>query len=426
MSSTRITDYATYISSRSAARKPSAVRALQPLLAIPGMISLGGGYPDTATFPFESVTMKLKTGETLEIGKEDMAKVLQYNATAGLPQLVSWLRDLQIHLHHPPLPASEWDICVTTGSQDGLAKAFEMLLEPGQPILVETPAYSGILAILRPAGVKIVEVPSDSDGLDPTQLRRILSSWPSDAGPRPRVLYTVPEGGNPTGNSTMWERKQEVYEVCAEYGVIILEDDPYYLLQFSDKPQPSYFSIDVDGRVLRFDSFSKVLSSGIRVGWCTGPKQLVERIVLHGQASNLHPSNLSQELVSSYLHHLGHVAYLEHARGVRDHYAHKRDLFLKAAEKHLGGPQPAAEWVNPKAGMFVWLKLVGVADSGKLVREKAVERKVLLLPGEEFIPSGRPTPFVRAAFSTATEEQMDEALRRLGELVRGEWQASAK
>ncbi|KAJ3337805.1 hypothetical protein HDU93_000480 [Gonapodya sp. JEL0774] len=436
MTSNRITDYAPFISKRSAARKPSAVRALQPLLAIPGMISLGGGYPDTATFPFESVSMKLKTGETLEIGKEDMAKVLQYNSTAGLPNLVTWLRDLQIILHKPPLADIEWDICVTTGSQDGLSKAFEMLLEPGDPVLMETPAYSGVLSILRPMGVQFVECPADSDGLNPSDLRRILSTWPSSKGPRPRVLYTVPEGGNPTGLSTTWERKKEVYSVCSEFGVIILEDDPYYLLQFCDPPKPSYLSIDGEGRVLRFDSFSKVLSSGIRVGWCTGPKPLIERIVLHGQvkarqewwcaatptkltafaivkASNLHPSNLSQQLVASYLAHLGHSAYLAHARTVRDHYSHKRDAFIRLAERHLGGANMAAEWVEPKAGMFVWLKLVGIKDSGKLVREKAVERKVLLLPGEEFIPNGGPTPYVRAAFSTASESQMDEALKRL-------------
>lgn len=119
----------------------------------------------------------------------------------------------------------------------------------------------------------ILDVDLDSHGVVPSKLREQLDNWPADKR-KPKVLYTVPVGGNPTGVSQTLERKREIYEIAREHDLLILEDDPYYYLQFGDKV-PSYFSMDVDGRVLRFDSMSKILSSGLRVGWATGPAELI-------------------------------------------------------------------------------------------------------------------------------------------------------
>ena len=119
----------------------------------------------------------------------------------------------------------------------------------------------------------LLDVDLDSHGVVPAKLREQLENWPADKR-KPKVLYTVPVGGNPTGVSQTLERKQEIYEIAREHDLLILEDDPYYYLQFGDKV-PSYFSMDVDGRVLRFDSMSKILSSGLRVGWATGPAELI-------------------------------------------------------------------------------------------------------------------------------------------------------
>jgi DNA-binding transcriptional MocR family regulator len=107
------------------------------------------------------------------------------------------------------------------------------------------------------------------------------------------MLYTVPVGGNPTGVSQTLERKKEIYDIAREHNLLILEDDPYYYLQFGDKV-PSYLSMDTDGRVLRFDSMSKILSSGLRVGWATGPAELVNvmnlvtQVLLHSLAPCSH------------------------------------------------------------------------------------------------------------------------------------------
>ncbi|KAJ3129428.1 hypothetical protein HK100_008648 [Physocladia obscura] len=414
-STTKITDYSRFISPRSARRAPSAIRSLAPLMSLPGMISLGGGNPNPAMFPYVGLSFQLRSGESITVPETELAQALQYSPTNGIPPLVKWLRDLQISEHSPPF-AGDFDVCVGNGSQDVLTKAFDMLLSEGDTLLCESPAYVGSLAYLRPIGCKFSDVPSDAEGLIPDALENVLANW-NDCATRPRVLYTVPIGGNPTGCSTTVERKKRIYKIAQKYNIIILEDDPYYYLQFGKKRAASYFSMDLDQRVLRFDSFSKILSAGVRVGWVTGPKLLVERIALHSQSSILHASGVSQLLVWKVLQHWGLDGFRAHTQDVSAFYEEKGIAFLRSAEHHLKG---LAEWVQPNAGMFVWIKLLGIDDSASLIKQKAVEKKVLLVPGFEFFPNPKTTPYVRASFSTATAEEIDIALARLAEIIREE------
>lgn len=180
--------------------------------------------------------------------------------------------------------------------------------------------------------------------------------------------------------------------------------------------------MDVDARVLRFDSFSKLLSSGLRLGWATGPRPLIERLTLHTQGSNLHSCGVSQALVAALFdewaaRHAGDaVAGFEvRMAEVAAFYQSRCQAFAAAAERHLTG---LATWTVPSAGMFVWLELLGIADTHALITEHAVSAKVLLVPGVSFMPCGSASPYVRAAFSTATAEEMDEALHRLAVLLR--------
>lgn len=260
--------------------------------------------------------------------------------------------------------------------------------------------------------------------MDPDALERVLREWDEarEGRRRPRVLLCCPTGSNPTGASLGIARKRRVYELARQYSLLILEDDPYHWLQFAEERTPSLLSMDVDGRVLRFDSFSKLLASGIRLGWATGPAPLVERLQLHTQASNLHTCGMSQALVAAIFdawaaRHGGDAVagFAAHMRGVADFYRQRRDVFVTSAERHLSG---LAEWSVPSAGMFVWLKLLGVDDAHALITEHAVAAKVLFVPGSSFMPCGSPSSHVRAAYSTATPEQIDEALSRLAALLK--------
>lgn len=182
---------------------------------------------------------------------------------------------------------------------------------------------------------------------------------------------------------------------------------------------PSYARLDRSGRVLRFDSLSKVLSAGMRLGWVSGPRPLLERLELHQQASTLHASGLSQALVALVLQTWGPEGWSSHVARVARYYAAQGQAASQAAQEHLGG---WAEWRTPEAGMFLWLKLRGVEDTRRLIEQDAVAAKVLLVPGAAFDPEeglegGARSSWVRAAFSTSTPEQMREAFRRLALLL---------
>ena len=193
---------------------------------------------------------------------------------------------------------------ITSGSQDGLCKTLEMMMRPGDNVLVEEFLYSGTLSIMNPYQPSYHVIKSDQHGMVPDSLRSVLSQWTpgSEELDSPKFLYINPTGANPTGELCIsfliliWkisgtllplDRRKEIYQLCSDYNLILLEDDPYYYLQFEEKNNrpPSFFSLDTEGRVVRFDSLSKVLSSGIRLGFVTGPKPLIDTIVLHMQVS---------------------------------------------------------------------------------------------------------------------------------------------
>uniref|UniRef100_A0A4W4GDY3 Aminotransferase class I/classII large domain-containing protein n=1 Tax=Electrophorus electricus TaxID=8005 RepID=A0A4W4GDY3_ELEEL len=404
-------NYSRFLTAVSAARKASPIRLLTELQqrSPPSLISLAGGAPNPNTFPFHSATIKMKNGEEIVFDETIMKRALQYSGSYGIPELLTWMRELQRRLHNPPTMGysperGQMELCVTTGSQEGLCKVFEMLVSPGDNVLLDTPTYPGTLAALQPLGCSIINVPSDQHGMIPEGLRDILAQWdPADSqrpgSTVPSVLYTIPNGGNPTGASMTFERKQEIYKLARKYDFLIIEDDPYYFLQFQKPWAPTFLSIDVDGRVIRTDSISKILSSGLRVGFVTGPKPLVDRVVLHIQASTMHTSTFTQ-LCCNLLSCVCVCMYV----GVWVSLCVFSDL---------------AEWHAPAAGMFLWIKLKGIKDTQKLIMEKALEKEVLLVPGGVFnICSSDPCPYVRAAFSLSTPQQIDEAFKRLSVLIK--------
>uniref|UniRef100_H0UXR3 Kynurenine/alpha-aminoadipate aminotransferase, mitochondrial n=1 Tax=Cavia porcellus TaxID=10141 RepID=H0UXR3_CAVPO len=387
------------------------------------LISLAPGFPNPDTFPFKSAVITLENGNTIQIRGETMKKALQYSSTYGIPELISWLKQFQIKLHNPPTlhyapNQGQMDLCVTSGTQDGLCKAFEMIINPGDTVLLNEPVYPGTLQALLPLGCNIINVPSDEFGMIPDALKEILSKWkPEDSKDptknTPKFLYTIPNGNNPAGNSLTGDRKKEIYKLASKYDFLIIEDDPYYFLQFNKPWAPTFLSMDVDGRVIRADSFSKILSSGLRLGFVTGPKPLVERIVLHTQVSSIHASSFI--MVLQLLQQWGEEGFLAHVNRIIDFYRSQRDAILAAAEKWLSG---LAEWHVPVAGMFLWIKIKGISDSRQLI-EDATKKEVLLVPGKAFyIDSSAPSPYFRACFSLVSAEEMDMAFQRLAQIIK--------
>jgi len=233
----------------------------------------------------------------------------------------------------------------------------------------------------------------------------------------PKILYTIPNGANPVGTSILIERKKEIYKIAQEYNLIILEDDPYYFISYAKERVTSFLSLDVDGRVLRFDSFSKIMSGGIRLGYVTCPEYLIQRIVLHIQSGQLHSSSDSQVLIHETLSRWGFDNFIEHTKKVAKFYESRRDKFLFYADLHLKG---LAEWNVPSAGMFFWIKVLGIKDTSKIVTERLLKKYVAFLPGKSCTMDDVDTPYLRASFSIATDEEINQGLKMLADCIRGE------
>lgn len=395
----------------------------------PDLVFLASGVPNPSMFPFQGASVTLRDGSTIQLEGKTINDALQYGPTQGYGPLLAQLKEMQQKLHSPPCWTNT-EVLITNGSQDGLCKAFEMMMNLNDHVIVQEPVYAGTLAILNPYKPQYVPVQCDANGLIPEELRRSLESkWKSEdtqssKSDVPKVLYVNPAGANPTGVSIPLSRRQEIYQIAKDFDLIIFEDDPYYFLQFDKERTPSFLSLDTDGRVIRFDSLSKVLSSGIRLGYVTGPRELVEPITYHMQVSVLHASSLSQVLVSELLKQWGQEGFLGHVDRVQKFYSQQREIMLKAAETHLTG---LAEWNIPQGGMFLWIKCLEVSDTRPMIMDRALKKDVILLPGREFMTDpSQPCPYMRASFSLASPENIDRGFRNLAQLIREEIELTKK
>lgn len=389
---------ADHLTAESLSRRPCMLKLAAKHLKKPGLISLGGGVPCPEYFPFDSISIKVpvpphfteqdtqKTGQTVTIGKHDatekpgaeydLAIGLNYGQATGSAQMMRWVTEHTELVCNPPY--ADWRCCLTVGSTGALEQALRMLCDRhrGDAVLMDEFAFSTALETAEPLGIKVVGVAIDEQGLLPASMDEILSNWdPKERGGvrRPHVLYTVPSGQNPTGATMGEQRRREVYAVCQKYDVFIIEDEPYYFLQmgpyvpgraattpdgtesvdeFLGSLLPSLLSMDVDGRVLRMDSFSKVVVPGARTGWVTGSAQVVERYVRHAEVASQGPAGTSQVLLHKLLdEHWGHEGYLRWLMNLRAEYTARRDVILAACDEFL--PKEVVSWAAPPAGMFV-------------------------------------------------------------------------
>ncbi|KAI9820492.1 MAG: hypothetical protein M1826_000891 [Phylliscum demangeonii] len=363
-------------------RKESSIKEFYKYFAIPGIGNLAGGLPNASLFPYDTLEASVALPqrfkptpnhpssaaaavEGLEVGnvqdagtarvlvpkwsgtkdvlrKIDVASALQYGTAQGYPPLAAFLRRFTREQMHPNVPyAGGPDIILSCGNTDGFVKALQLLsnewadgvdrIQDRQGLLVEEFAYMNAIQAAAPRGLNIVPVAMDEEGMRPDGrggLRDVLESWDERAGTRPHLMYTVTVGQNPTSGTLSVARRRALYQLCQAFDVIIIEDDPYWYLQypsaitserargkvvadmapaasgsissgydFLDALVPSYLSLDSDGRVVRLDTFSKTIAPGCRLGWMTAQPALVERILRITETSTQQPSGFVQAMV---------------------------------------------------------------------------------------------------------------------------------
>ncbi|KAI1376259.1 pyridoxal phosphate-dependent transferase [Hypoxylon crocopeplum] len=406
------------------------------------------------------------SGRDVRIGKYDVARnenggvydlsiALNYGQSVGAAQLLRWVTEHTELVSDPPY--ADWRCALTVGSTGALEQAVRMFCDRarGDAILTEEYSFSTALETAAPLGIKVFGARMDDQGLLPESVDEILSTWDEQArcARRPTVLYTVPSGQNPTGATQGAQRRRDIYAVCRKHDVFIFEDEPYYFLQMqpytgpstSSTPSPpppatveeylsglipSLLSMDTDGRVLRMDSFSKVVVPGSRVGWVTGSEQVVERYIRHAECCSQGPSGLSQVLVYKLVDETwGHEGYLRWLMRLQLEYTRRRDTILAACEEFL--PRDIVSWVPPAAGMFLWLKVdhtthpdastKSILEIEEDIFDRCINNGVLAIRGSWFRaeqslpPSGL---FFRVTYAAASEVDMARAIERFGAAVR--------
>jgi len=475
------------LSPESQYRKPAALKSAAIYLKEPGMISLGGGLPSSEHFPFDELSVKVpsiprfseqethSSGTVLTAGKYDLSEdksiydlsiALNYSQGTGAPQLLRWTTEHTEIVHNPPY--SDWQTTLTVGSTSSLDMVLRMFRHDNMCILSEEYTFATAVECAGAMGIRVVGIKMDEEGLIASSLDHILSNWDPSAhnnSPKPFLLYTVPSGQNPTGATQSLARRRAIYAVAQKHDLLIVEDEPYYFLQMQpytgqnapDVPPPksheeflsclvpSLLSMDTDGRVMRLDSFSKVIAPGSRLGWVTAPAQLIERYFRHSDVSTQGPCGFAMLALFKLLdEHWGHSGFLDWLVHIRLEYTKRRDVLLAACEKHL--PMEVVSWKPPMAGMFHWLRVdwkrhpeagkVGLAELEDRIWHRAIGKGSLLIKGSWFRApeSGRGNAsgeaaekeeeegmFFRATFCAAPSDQMDEAIRRFSEAIREEF-----
>ncbi|KAA8573985.1 hypothetical protein EYC84_005524 [Monilinia fructicola] len=427
------------ISLESRSRKPSNLKGAAQYLKTPGMISLGGGLPCPDYFPIEEISIKVPTVPHFS---EEKTKESGTAITAGKYDVSEGkgAYDLSIALNYGQGTGSAQMLRTSA-----LEQTYRIFCERGDYVLSEEYTFASAVETAAPLGVKFLGVKMDAEGLLPEALDELLSNWDEKArgARKPFVLYTVPSGQNPTGATQGTKRRHAIYKVAQKHDLYILEDEPYYFLQMQpytgpDAPDvpppanneeflkaliPTYLSMDTDGRVMRMDSFSKVIAPGTRVGWITASEQIVERFVRSNENSNQNPSGISQIVLYKLLDESwGHGGYLQWLVNLRLEYTKRRNVILAACEKYL--PKSIVSWNPPTAGMFLWLqvdwhkhpaaKTKPIQDIEQEIFLAGIGEGVLICPGSwftaeksGFVPVDM---FFRATFAAASEEKMTEAI----------------
>ena len=367
------------------------------LLAVPGLISFAGGFPDPETFPRERAAQLLA-----EFAESGESSAFQYAPTRGLAGPLDALAR-RIEATQGRRPADD-ELLITSGAIEALELVAKTFLDAGDRVVVEGPTYLGALMAFRGFSANVDVVPLDDDGLQVEELARGL-----DAGLRPKLLYTIPDHQNPGGVSLSAERREALVELARRYGFLVFEDVAYRELAFGDESLPSLWSLGPDV-VVQAGTTSKTFFPGVRLGWAAGPAPISAQLVSAKQNTDQCAAALGQRLFEEYLRRGWLDEQLTASRAL---YRRKCERMLAA----LGRSMPAgAAWTTPTGGFFSWLSLPEGADA-RLLAKRAVEVGVGIVPGTVFYPDGRGDDHVRLSFSLVDEAAIDTGIRKLAELL---------
>ncbi len=388
--------------------KSSAIRELLKVTQRPEVISFGGGLPAPDVFPvqrFEEACHKVL--------QEHGAESLQYGATEGYEPLREMIAR---NMARYGILSKAENVLITSGSQQALDLIGKLLINPGDSVLVEAPTYLGALQAFNVYGAQYVSVPIDEDGLVTAHLESRLRAGP-------KFMYVLPNFQNPAGVTLSEGRRHELILLADQYGIPIIEDDPYGQLRYEGEHLAPLVVLDREnlrrdngfalGNVIYLSTFSKTLAPGIRLAWIVAPEDVIGKLVQLKQAADLHTSTFNQFVA----YEVARDGFLDqHVKLIRQAYRERRDVMLQALKEFF---PPEVTWTHPQGGLFLWVPMPQGTDGQELF-QAALAQDVAFVPGDCFYgnDSEEGCRHMRLNFSYSEPEQIKEGIRRLSQAVK--------
>lgn len=383
----------------------SEIRALFSVAARPEVVSFAGGMPATSALDMEAVE-RVVAGVIRDRG----AEALQYGVGQGRGELRELLTEV---MHHEGVPGHADDLVVTAGGQQALELVAKCFVDAGDVVLAEGPTYVGALGAFASHQADVHHVPMDSHGMQIDRLEDELARL-ARAGRRAKYLYTIPNHQNPAGVSMSVDRRHRLAALAEQHDLLILEDNPYGLLDFAGNTFPSILEL-VPDRVIYVGTVSKTFAPGVRIGWVLAPRPVRDKLILLREAGDLCPSSLTQMIVESWL---STQPWREQIKRFTEVYREKAEVMLGALHAEM---PDGVHWTVPAGAFYVWLTLPHGMDTSDLLA-KAISRRVAYVPGRGFYADGSGGAQARLCFSYPEVDRIHEGVVRLGELLHEELQ----
>jgi 2-aminoadipate transaminase len=374
----------------------SFIREILKVTEDPQVISFAGGLPNPKLFPVKEI------GEaTIKVLDESGGSVLQYSTTEGFPPLRQYLAGR--YLKNRGLTVDPDEILITHGSQQGLDLIGKVFLDQGDGMAIERPGYLGAIQAFSMFQPQFHSVPLLDDGVDTAVLAATLRAN------RSKLFYGVPNFQNPSGITYSGQNRMDVADLLKQHDTLFVEDDPYGELRFIGKDLPS-LKTHLGDRAILLGSFSKIVAPGMRLGWICAAREIMEKIIVAKQASDLHSSFFAQRVIYQYLTDNDIDS---HITRIREAYKRQREAMVSAIEHHF---PDGVKYTKPEGGMFLWVTLPEGISSLDLF-ELAARENVAFVPGAPFYVDGGGADTLRLNYSCSDEAIIEEGIGRLGEAI---------
>jgi len=389
-------DITPLLSKNALSMRRSQIRDLLSVATRPEIISFAGGFPSPESFPVEDLKRIMQ-----EVLDKEGAAALQYGSTDGVKSLREEISRLYKRDENLDVPVE--NIMITTASQQALDLICRIFIDPGDVIVCGLPTYLAALQSVwsyrgQPYGLR------HNNGL--AEACNVLCA----TGKKPKFIYSIPDFQNPSGETMTLEERKYVVEVARKYDLLIVEDTPYKNIRFEGETLPSMYSMAPE-RVIMVGTFSKTFVPGFRLGWIVAQHDVIERIIVAKQSSDLCTPVFNQMVAA---HYLASGAYDVNLKKTCALYKRKKNVMVSSFEEFM---PKGVTWTNPDGGLFLFLRLPEQFDTRELF-DLAIKENVAFVIGEAFHSDGSGKNTMRLNFSFASDEKIREGVRRLAAAIR--------